>query len=78
MKVAFPLGIREQTWQAAVTGALWGWEFSMMHESSYSYRKGESKMSEGILNSNSKSFLGKKHEIPAEVRVVCVFGLSRG
>lgn len=38
--------------------------------SSCSYRTEESKMLEGILNSNFKSLLGNKNEIPTKVRIV--------
>lgn len=38
--------------------------------SSCSYRTEESKMLEGILNSNFKSLLGNKNEIPTKVSIV--------
>lgn len=81
MKVDCSLVISEWTWQAVVTRACWGWECSLMCESSYFYRKEEPKMPESTLNSNSKTFLRNKHEIPTEVRVVCIFdylGAERG
>lgn len=73
MKVVFSLAISEQTWHTVVTGAHQGWECVLICESSYFHRKEGPKMPEGILNRNSKSFLGSKHEIPTEVRDVCLF-----
>lgn len=65
--------ISEWTWQAVVTGAGQGCDCSLMCESPYSDREEVPKMSEYTLHNKSKSFLGSKHEIPTEGKVLWAF-----
>lgn len=73
MEVDCSLVICGGTWQAVVTGARQGWDCSLMCESPYSDRGKVPKMAEDILHDKPKYFLGSKHKIPTEDRILWVY-----